>query len=70
MSLLSSDTASISDLDLATYGYGIGNWHQVRGDQEQAEKIYRRVVAGKYWSAFGYLAAEAELAEMKRDELP
>ena len=51
-----------SDLDLATLGYGLGHWHFVNGDSSRAVEIWRKVVAGKYWPAFGFIAAEAELA--------
>ena len=56
------------DLDLATYGYGIGNWYLVSGDAEKAKDTYQRVTAGKYWSAFGFIAAEAELFRAARSK--
>lgn len=55
-----SDTAD--DLQIATQGYGVGNWYLVNGDSAKAKQIFERVVAGKQWSAFGFIAAEAELA--------
>ena len=42
--------------------YGIGNWHLYNGRRAEAERIFRRIVAGGQWGAFGYIAAEAELA--------
>ncbi len=56
------DAKSASPLDLATQGYGVGNWHLYNGDVRRAEDIFRRVVDGPYWSAFGHIAAEVELA--------
>ncbi len=56
------DVETASDLDLATLGYGLGNWHLYNGNREKAEAIFRKVTAGPYWSAFGYIAAEVELA--------
>lgn len=50
------------DLQLATQGYGVGNWYLVNGEPARARAMFERVVAGKQWSAFGYIAAEAELA--------
>ena len=44
-----------------TVGYGVGNWHLYNGRRELALAVFRRVVASPQWSAFGYLAAEAEL---------
>jgi hypothetical protein len=31
-----------------------------------AEEFFRRIVSGKYWPAFGFIAAEAELARNKK----
>jgi len=50
--------------DLATLGYGIGNWNVYDGDREEAERIFRRVVEAGTWPAFGHLAAEADLVRM------
>ncbi len=46
----------------ATAAYGVGNWHLVNGRREEAARIFRRIVAAGQWGAFGYIAAEAELA--------
>lgn len=45
-----------------TIGYGIGNWHLYNGRPERAQRMFEEVLASDSWSAFGYLAAEAELA--------
>ena len=52
-------------VELATYGYGVGNWYLVNGDKERALAAFREVVAGPQWPAFGFIAAEAELARMR-----
>jgi len=52
-----------TDLEIATVGYGLGNWHLYNGNRAKAEEFFRRIVAGKYWPAFGFIAAEAELAK-------
>jgi len=49
-------------VQLATYGYGIANWHLYNGDRYQAEVLFRRILEGPNWAAFGYIAAEAEVA--------
>ncbi len=54
-----------TDLEIATVGYGIGNWHLYSGNRAKAEESFRKIVAGKYWPAFGFIAAEAELAKKK-----
>ena len=50
----------------ATAAYGVGNWHLYNGRTTEAEAIFRRILAGGQWGAFGYIAAEAELARRKR----
>ena len=52
-------------VDLATYGYGVANWHLYNGERERAREIFEKVVAGPQWNAFGYVAAEVELARLK-----
>ncbi len=59
------DTTGADDLTIATQGYGVGNWYLYNGQTAKAKEIFERVVAGKQWAAFGYLAAEADLARMK-----
>ena len=54
-----------TDLEIATVGYGIGAWHLYIGNRAKAEEYFRKIVAGKYWPAFGFIAAEAELARKK-----
>ncbi len=54
-----------TDLEIATVGYGIGNWHLYNGNRAKAEEYFRKIVSGKYWPAFGFIAAEAELARKK-----
>lgn len=49
------------DLALATQGYGVGNWYLYNGDTTKAKEIFTKVVQGKHFSAFGFIAAEAEL---------
>jgi tetratricopeptide (TPR) repeat protein len=51
-------------VDLATYGYGVANWHLYNGETGRAREILEKVVAGPQWNAFGYIAAEVELARM------
>src|SRR5690606_9451895 len=42
--------------------YGVGNWHLYHGRRAEAERVFRRIVAGTPWGAFAHIAAEAELA--------
>jgi tetratricopeptide (TPR) repeat protein len=52
-------------LELVTTGYGIGNWHFYNGRRDAALTTWGRVMsAADQWPAFGYLAAEAEMARI------
>ena len=58
--------ASLTDgsLDAVTIGYGVGNYHFYNDRKDQAMTVFRSIVEKQatQWPAFGYLAAEAELA--------
>jgi hypothetical protein len=58
-------TAEDYDLSLATQGYGVGNWYFYNGDTTKAVEIFEKVVAGKSFASFGFIASEAELARLK-----
>jgi len=53
------------DLALATQGYGVGNWYLYQKDTTKAKEIFEKVVSGNHFSAFGFIAAEADLARLK-----
>jgi tetratricopeptide (TPR) repeat protein len=59
------DTANADDLTIATQGYGVANWYFVEGNKAKAKEILEKVVAGRQWAAFGYIAAEADLKRMQ-----
>lgn len=54
------------DLALATQGYGVGNWYLYTGDSLRASTVFKQVTSGNYFSAFGFIAAETELARLTR----
>lgn len=60
--------AGASDLDLATQGYGVGNWFLYGGNQARATEIFRRVLEGTYWAAFGFIAAEADFHRLQSEK--
>ncbi|HSJ62957.1 MAG TPA: tetratricopeptide repeat protein [Gemmatimonadaceae bacterium] len=57
-----ADTAGVQ---VATLSYGIGNWHLARGDSAQARRWFERAIDTTGWPAFGFIAAEADLARMR-----
>jgi dipeptidyl aminopeptidase/acylaminoacyl peptidase len=64
-SLLAKNAAG--DLDDVTTAYGVANWYLYNGRAAEAESVLRRVVANRtQWSAFGYLACEAELLHLRQ----
>lgn len=48
----------------ATLAYGIAVWFLIYGDTEEAANRFQQIVRGEQWAAFGYLAAETELARI------
>jgi tetratricopeptide (TPR) repeat protein len=56
--------ATEEGLDPATLGYGVGNWHLYNGRREEAVSAFRQVLASDQWSAFGYIAAEADMKRL------
>lgn len=50
----------------ATVAYGLANWHWYNGRRELAEQTWRRIITGGQWGAFGYIAAETELARLRK----
>lgn len=59
--LLNPEEGDDRALNLATQGYGVGNWYLYNGDTLQAVSIFKDVLRGDYWPAFGYIAAEADV---------
>jgi len=67
--LLQADSTSEDyDLNIATQGYGVGNWYLYNGDSTKAINTFEQVVDGKLFAAFGFIAAEAELIELTQNE--
>lgn len=64
--LLKADTADTDlKLNIVTQGYGVGNWYLYNQDTVRAKEVFQKVIDTGFWSAFGYVAAEADLVRMK-----
>jgi tetratricopeptide (TPR) repeat protein len=51
--------------DAPTLGYGLGDWYLYNGRRDDAVKAFREILTWKdQWSAFGYIAAEADLKRL------
>ncbi|MCC6317208.1 MAG: hypothetical protein IT361_05895 [Gemmatimonadaceae bacterium] len=60
------DPASADELQFVTQGYGVANWYLTNGDSAKGNAILDRVLASNYWAAFGFIAAEADVARRGR----
>jgi tetratricopeptide (TPR) repeat protein len=67
-STLDSLTAA-GELSFVTGAYGVANWHLMEGDTTRARTLFEQIVATTQWPAFGFIAAEVDLARMKRDSV-
>jgi len=65
--LLKEIRGDSNNLSNASLGYGLGNWFLMNGEKEKALKIFEQITKGDQWSSFGFIAAEDELARLKRD---
>jgi tetratricopeptide (TPR) repeat protein len=63
-SLLEETSKSGSAIGFATVAYGVGNWYLYNGQTPEAVAVLSRVLEGGEWAAFGYIAAEADLARL------
>ena len=61
-----TEAAESSELNLATVGYGIGCWYFTSNKKDKAVQYFGKIVETRHWPAFGFIAAEAELARMKK----
>jgi tetratricopeptide (TPR) repeat protein len=64
-SLLPAAGVGTGVTDVST-AYGVGTWLLCQGRSTDAERVYRQIIATGQWGAFGYIAAEAELAKRDR----
>ena len=55
------------ELPFVTGAYGVANWHLMEGDTARARALFERIVGGDQWPAFGFIAAEVDLARMRSE---
>lgn len=51
----------------ATVAYGVANWHLYNGRPKEARAVFDRILTMPQWGAFGFIAAEAEVARMRKE---
>lgn len=54
-------------LNNATLGYGLGMHHLLNGRRDEAIGVFERIVETDQWAAFGFIAAEVELARLRSE---
>jgi tetratricopeptide (TPR) repeat protein len=57
--------SAAGELPFVTGAYGVANWHLMEGDTTRARALYERIIGGNQWPAFGFIAAEVDLARMR-----
>lgn len=62
--LSSGEGGNDQKLQYVTQGYGLGNYYLSMGDTSMAITVFQNVIQTGYWSAFGYIASEMELANL------
>lgn len=60
-----------AELSFDTVTYGVGNWRLYNShDAQGAEKMFREVVEGQAWNAWGFVGAEVGLKRLTTRRLP
>ena len=62
-SILGAGVTNPSD---ASFAYGVANWVLYNGDTTRAARAFERLRSGGSWASFGYIAAEADLALLRK----
>lgn len=53
---------AVGSREVATQGYGLGNWYFYNGDHAKALETYQRVITLNQPAAFGHIAAELDIS--------
>ena len=56
-----------AELAFDTVTYGVGNWHLYNNhDAKRATALFREVVGGNAWNAWGFVGSETDLVRLRR----
>lgn len=58
--------ANGDDPSNAAVAYGIANYYYYNGNKEKSDQMLRSILEGSSWASFGYIAAEADVANLSR----
>ncbi|MCV9389219.1 tetratricopeptide repeat protein [Reichenbachiella ulvae] len=59
---LYDESTTDGSVNQLTLGYGVGSWYYNNGSKDKALQTFNKMLESPYWQAFGYLAAEMEIA--------
>ena len=62
-SILGAGVQNPSD---ASFAYGVANWVLYTGDTTRAVRAFEQLMSGGSWASFGFIAAEADVANLRR----
>jgi hypothetical protein len=62
-SILGAGVQNPSD---ASFAYGVANWVLYNGDTTRAVRAFEQLMTGGSWASFGFIAAEADVANLRR----
>jgi tetratricopeptide (TPR) repeat protein len=54
-----------TELAFDTVTYGVGNWHLYTGDPDRPAELFKQVVTGNAWNAWGFVGSEVELVRIR-----
>jgi tetratricopeptide (TPR) repeat protein len=54
------------ELSYDTVSYGVGNWYFYNHQPAEAVQLFKRVVAGEAWNAWGFIGSETDLVRMEK----
>ncbi len=58
--------ANGDDPSNAVVAYGLANYFYYNGDRRRSDELLQRIVSGSSWTSFGFIAAEADIANPQR----
>ena len=54
------------ELAFDTTSYGVGNWHLYNQEIPASETLFKSVITGEAWNAWGFIGSEADLVRMSK----
>ncbi|MEA1881316.1 MAG: tetratricopeptide repeat protein [Candidatus Marinimicrobia bacterium] len=58
---LENEITMDQSLNNTTLAFGLGNYYSINGNEEKAQDLFKMIVNGNQWPAFGFITAEARI---------